>query len=39
VSGGAKRTPSEYWAAGCPQITAGKVMDLCGVYYSDRVAR
>jgi hypothetical protein len=24
-------------AAGCPKIVAGKIMDLCGVYYSDRI--
>jgi hypothetical protein len=26
-------------AAGCPRIAACKVMDLCGVYYPDRVGR
>jgi hypothetical protein len=25
-------------AAGCPKIAANKIMDLCGVYYSDRIA-
>ena len=24
-------------AAGCPKIAAGKIMDLCGVYYPDRI--
>jgi hypothetical protein len=24
-------------AAGCPKIAANKIMDLCGVYYPDRV--
>jgi hypothetical protein len=24
-------------AAGCPKIAAGKVMDLCGVIYPDRI--
>ncbi len=26
-------------AASCPKIAAGKVMDLCGVYYPDRIGR
>ena len=26
-------------AAGCPKIEANKVMDLCGVYYPDRIGR
>jgi hypothetical protein len=26
-------------AAGCPKVAAGKVMDLCGVYYPDRIGR
>jgi hypothetical protein len=26
-------------AAGCPKIAAGKVMDLCGVYYPARIGR
>ena len=24
-------------AAGCPKIAANKIMDLCGVYYPDRI--
>jgi hypothetical protein len=24
-------------AAGCPKIEANKIMDLCGVYYPDRI--
>jgi hypothetical protein len=24
-------------AASCPKIEAGKIMDLCGVYYPDRI--
>jgi hypothetical protein len=24
-------------ASGCAKIAAGKVMDLCGVYYPDRI--
>jgi hypothetical protein len=23
-------------AVGCPKIAAGKIMDLCGVFYPDR---
>jgi hypothetical protein len=26
-------------AAGCPKIAANKIMDLCGVYYPDRIGR
>jgi hypothetical protein len=26
-------------AAGCPKIAANQVMDLCGVYYPDRIGR
>jgi hypothetical protein len=26
-------------AADCPKITANKIMDLCGVYYPDRIGR
>jgi hypothetical protein len=26
-------------AAGCPKIAADKIMDLCGVYYPDRIGR
>ena len=26
-------------AAGCPKIEAGRVMDLCGVYYPDRIGK
>jgi hypothetical protein len=26
-------------AAGCPKIAAGKIMDLCGVYYPDRIGQ
>jgi len=26
-------------AAGCPKIAANQIMDLCGVYYPDRIAR
>jgi hypothetical protein len=24
-------------AAGCPKVAAGKIKDLCGVYYPDRI--
>ena len=24
-------------AAGCPKIAANRIMDLCGVYYPDRI--
>ena len=26
-------------AAGCPKIEANKIMDLCGVYYPDRIGK
>ena len=26
-------------AAGCPKIAANKIMDLCGVYYPDRIGK
>jgi hypothetical protein len=26
-------------AVGCPKIAAGKIMDLCGVYYPDTIGR
>jgi hypothetical protein len=26
-------------AASCPKIAANKIMDLCGVYYPDRIGR
>jgi hypothetical protein len=26
-------------AAGCPKIAANQIMDLCGVYYPDRIGR
>jgi hypothetical protein len=26
-------------AAGCPKIAANKIMDLCSVYYPDRIGR
>jgi hypothetical protein len=25
--------------AGCPKIAANKIMDLCGVYYPDRIGQ
>jgi hypothetical protein len=26
-------------AAGCPKTAANQIMDLCGVYYPDRIGR
>jgi hypothetical protein len=26
-------------AAGCPKIAANRIMDLCGVYYPDRIGQ